>query len=204
MAQNLPSQVLRSLLALTEKRESIVSQLEKLDAEITAAFQRSTDGGPINLIGPPARVRGGKKAVASTRKRGKRGALKGLILSALETAGAAGVAVKDLASKLGVKPQNVHVWFATTGKKHAEKTGKGVYRLKGAKPVEVKVEAPAPAAKPAPKKAPKTKAKAKAKPVAKAAVAKVVKPVKKAVAKTKAKAKAKAKPAKKAAAAPSK
>lgn len=75
-----------------------------------------------------------KKAVkASTRKSsGKRGALKSRILSALSEAGAKGITVKDLSKDLGVKSQNIHVWFSSTGKKMKEihKIGPGVYRLK--------------------------------------------------------------------------
>ena len=56
-------------------------------------------------------------AVAKVRrsKRGKR--LKEPLLKALSAAGSAGVTVKELASKLKVKPGNIFSWFYTTGKK---------------------------------------------------------------------------------------
>jgi predicted transcriptional regulator of viral defense system len=40
--------------------------------------------------------------------------------------------VKELSSKLGVKNQNVHVWFSSTGKKLGtiQRIGAGRYRLK--------------------------------------------------------------------------
>ena len=84
-------------------------------------------------------------------KRGKRGALKELILAGLKEAGEAGVAVKHLAAKLGLKPGSVHVWFGTTGKKSGltEALGKGVYRLKnsvGADTEQSLLEAPKPKA----------------------------------------------------------
>lgn len=74
---------------------------------------------------------GNGRAVKPPKKRGKRGATKELILEALKAAGAVGISVKELSAKLGLKNQNVHVWFNTTGKKLAkiEKTGKGTYRL---------------------------------------------------------------------------
>jgi predicted transcriptional regulator of viral defense system len=63
---------------------------------------------------------------------GRRGALKARILAALRTAGDKGVAVKELSAKLGVKNQNVHVWFSSTGKKLGtiQRVGAGRYRLK--------------------------------------------------------------------------
>jgi predicted transcriptional regulator of viral defense system len=63
---------------------------------------------------------------------GRRGALKARILAALRAAGEKGVAVKDLSAKLGVKNQNVHVWFSSTGKKLGtiQRVGAGRYRLK--------------------------------------------------------------------------
>jgi predicted transcriptional regulator of viral defense system len=50
----------------------------------------------------------------------------------LRTAGDKGVAVKELSAKLGVKNQNVHVWFSSTGKKLGtiQRIGAGRYRLK--------------------------------------------------------------------------
>jgi hypothetical protein len=70
-------------------------------------------------------------------------------LAALKEAGEAGIAVRHLAAKLGLKSGSVHVWFGTTGKKSGltEALGKGVYRLKesiGAGPAQSSLEAPKP------------------------------------------------------------
>lgn len=35
------------------------------------------------------------------------------------------VKVADLAKHLGLKNANLHAWFATTGKKHTKKVGRG-------------------------------------------------------------------------------
>lgn len=60
----------------------------------------------------------------------KRGALKEFILKELQAAGKAGVAVKELSERLGVKNQNIHVWFSSTGKSlGARKVGRGRYAL---------------------------------------------------------------------------
>jgi hypothetical protein len=42
------------------------------------------------------------------------------------------VKVVELAKKIGVKGTNLHIWFATTGKKNPaiKKVGKGHYQLK--------------------------------------------------------------------------
>ena len=72
-------------------------------------------------------------APAKAAKTGsKRGALKGDILKLLAAAGPEGVSVKDISSTLGVKNQNVHVWFSTTGKKMPEisKVGEARYAYK--------------------------------------------------------------------------
>lgn len=64
-------------------------------------------------------------------KSGKKGGVKEQIVALLEKAGAKGISVKDIAEKLDVKPGNIHVWFATTGKSvGVDKVAPGVYRLK--------------------------------------------------------------------------
>ena len=62
-----------------------------------------------------------------------RGGLGAKVLKALESAGDAGVKVTELANALKVKAGNLHVWFATTGKKNPaiKKAGKGHYKLVG-------------------------------------------------------------------------
>jgi hypothetical protein len=54
-------------------------------------------------------------------------------LAALQKAGDEGVAVKDLAAALGVKSQNIHVWFSSTGRKvkGVTKVGAGRWKYNG-------------------------------------------------------------------------
>lgn len=61
----------------------------------------------------------------------RRGELAAMILKHLKAAGDAGIRVRDLAEKIGAKPKNLFIWFATTGKKkrQIEKVGEGHYRL---------------------------------------------------------------------------
>ena len=146
MSLNLSTDSLRSILSLSEKRDALLAELQKVETEISRALgsgtvakastlSHKTGNGRAAAASPKAA--GGKKA---SPKRGKRGAVKELILAGLKEAGEAGIAVKHLAAKLAIKPQNLHVWFHTTGKKSGliEAAGKGVYRLKQA----VGVEAP--------------------------------------------------------------
>lgn len=144
---SLDTSKLRGLISLVEKRDKLSAELEKVAAAITAALggkstpvksskerrkrsktklkrskKAAVKAGAVDPVGPPA--------VKSSRKTGRRGALKAKIVTALKAAGNKGVSVKDLSSKLGVKNQNIHVWFATTGKKlGAKKVKPGVYKL---------------------------------------------------------------------------
>lgn len=121
---SLNSAHLKSLVALVEKREAAQAEVDRLTAEIFEAL-----GGKVTKEKVPAA--GAKRRPKKGRpKMNKRGALKEFILKELEAAGSAGVAVKELSERLGVKNQNVHVWFASTGKSlGAKKIGRGRYAL---------------------------------------------------------------------------
>ena len=54
---------------------------------------------------------------AESKSGQKHGALRDSILAALQKADGAGIAIKDLSRALGVKAQNLHVWFSSTGRK---------------------------------------------------------------------------------------
>lgn len=61
--------------------------------------------------------RGRPKRLRATATRRPSQPLKSKILTALKTAPPAGLTVRELAQSLGLKPNNVHAWFYTTGKK---------------------------------------------------------------------------------------
>ncbi len=61
-----------------------------------------------------------QKAPAQEPKTRKAAATKEAIIELVKGAGNAGITVKDVAGKLGVKPQGVYVWFGNTGKKVKE------------------------------------------------------------------------------------
>ena len=144
--------VLRRLLTLSEKKESLLNEIGSIDKEIVSI----TSGKPAAAAAPKAAATkaaapqtAAPKAAApqaaapkgkpgrkpgKTGKRGKRGALKEKILALLADAGEAGARVKDIAIKLGAKPQNIHVWFSSTGKKLAnvKRVDSGHYKVVGA------------------------------------------------------------------------
>jgi hypothetical protein len=156
LTMSIPSKTLRSLLGLTEKRDALINELQKIEAAITSAFSGTVKDTAVatkrgrkpgrkaqapktivsKVVAPaPAKKTSVAKSVKSKAavgaKRGKRGALKEQIIAALKEAGTKGIGVKDISSKLGVKSANIHVWFGTTGKTvGVEKVSPGVYRLK--------------------------------------------------------------------------
>ena len=131
---------LEALVKLTKKRDMVIGELKKLEGAIAGLYggRKSEPESPVRR----RRGRGRRRAtstyetkaakVTEARGGGRRGALKARILTALRAAGDKGVAVKELSSKLGVKNQNVHVWFSSTGKKLGtiQRVGAGRYRLK--------------------------------------------------------------------------
>ncbi len=112
---NLTSDQLTQLIELINRKEKVLAELARIDAEL----QSLESGSPLpkKRGRKPGRPSGSVPAVQppKTRKRGKR--LKKSLLKALEAAGAAGITVKELSSKLNVKPGNIFSWFYTTGKK---------------------------------------------------------------------------------------
>jgi hypothetical protein len=135
---NITSSELRKLIPIVERKEGVQQELAEIESKLSAylspepvspkvpvarrtraarAFRNSE---PIAAKGHRPKVQAVSKSVRSSRgpKPGqRRGALKDSILTALKKAGDGGLAVKDLAAALGVKSQNVHVWFSSTGRK---------------------------------------------------------------------------------------
>lgn len=111
---SLNPEVLRELTKLAEQKLELTEKIKAIDARINAV----ANGTPV------AKAASSKKGVAASGKKsvgapksGKRGQLKQQIIALLSKAGAEGIPVKEISQTLGVKNQNVHVWFSTTGKK---------------------------------------------------------------------------------------
>ncbi len=128
---NLTSAQLAHLIGLVKEKELLQAKLENVTAELKAL--ESGKPAPKKRGRKPGRPAGSKNqtTVAKTKpaKRGKR--LKEPLLKALKAAGASGITVKDLATKLKVKPGNIFSWFYTTGKKikGINKVGEAKYAL---------------------------------------------------------------------------
>ena len=141
------SAVLKNLSKLVDQKDRLLKEVEKIESQLQGLITGKSSkpagkrrGRPVKKknVGRPA-----KKASASTKaassknptaprkkKRVARGSIQGKVLAALTAAKDEGVKVVDLAKKLGVKGGALHVWFATTGKKHPiTKIGKGHYKL---------------------------------------------------------------------------
>lgn len=157
MSLNLSTDTLRSILSFSEKRDALLAELQKVETEISKVLGGAAPAKVATLGHETGHgrttVRSSTKASAKRKsvpaKRAKRGAVKELILAGLKEAGDAGIAVKHLAAKIGIKPQNIHVWLHTTGRKggFVKALGKGVYRLEESFGVEApQIEAPRPKA----------------------------------------------------------
>ena len=116
---------LKSLLVLEEKRVALQQQIDDIQEQISAISNQVLGEAPSAI----AKV--ARKVVATGRA--QRGALKEQILTALESAGDAGVRVAELAESLGTKAANLHAWFHATTKRMPSivKVSGGHYRLNG-------------------------------------------------------------------------
>jgi hypothetical protein len=127
----------RHLLSLTEKREAVQAELAKVESQIAVLEKEKEKVEASRKVIAKAPVKKAAvvvKAKPAAKSNGRRGGLKDRILALLEKAGSRGATVVDIADTLGVKVGNIHVWFATTGKKMSNviKIKPGLYGLKGA------------------------------------------------------------------------
>ena len=115
----LSSAQLARAISLVKEKETLQAKLDQVTAELQS-FETGKSA-PKRRGRKPGRPPGSKNVPAAAKakgrkaKRGKR--LKEPLLKALSAAGATGITVKDLATKLKVKPGNIFSWFYTTGKK---------------------------------------------------------------------------------------
>jgi hypothetical protein len=130
---NINTGALRNLIKLTERKESLLSEIEKIEKQLASLLTGKAVRATGKRRGRPAKKGKATKAVKAGRsaKRAPRGTLKKKIFAALKAAGEAGLKVTDLSKKIGVKNANVHVWFSSTGKKLPEikRVGKGHFKL---------------------------------------------------------------------------
>jgi hypothetical protein len=137
---------LRNLMKLTERKEALVNEIEKIESQLASLFSGKAVSTGSKRRGRPAKkgrpgrpagkkVKAAKSAPGKVKRRAPRGALKKKIFAALKAAGNAGMKVTDLSKKIGVKNANVHVWFSSTGRNLPEikKVGKGHFKFEDKK-----------------------------------------------------------------------
>jgi len=117
---------LTKLSRLIGQKEKLQTQLVALEAKINAIG--GTDIGSREVAKP-----GRKKGRRGPKPGAKPGKLKETVLAALHAT--EGLTIKELATKLKVKSNNLYSWFYTTGKKVAglKKSAAGKYTYSGAK-----------------------------------------------------------------------
>jgi hypothetical protein len=125
----LSSAQLAQLIGLVKEREVLQLKLDKVDAAL-----KSIEGGgsvPKKRGRKPGRPALNKAAVKGPKVRRRSKRLKDSILKLLKAAGSSGITVKELSTKLKVKPGNIFSWFYTTGKKVGglKKVGEAKYAL---------------------------------------------------------------------------
>lgn len=124
--------------ALNAEKARLEQELDRVNKLLELA------GGSTPRIGRPTAEKGtGKRG---RRARGGKGQIKEAVVAEIQAAGPAGIAVKDIASKIGVPASRLGTWFATTGKrvKEIQRLNRGVYHWGGEStaPVETAKESP--------------------------------------------------------------
>ena len=121
---NLSLTELRSALRLLEQRNDLLQQVAEVDRQLAAL----EGGKPAPAPQPVAATKPVARAKAGGRRK-----LKDEVISLLQSAGASGMTVGELAGRLGVGVNRIFTWFYATGKKvkQIKKIGNAQYRWVG-------------------------------------------------------------------------
>lgn len=127
---NINTGALRNLIRLTERKESLVHEIQKIERQLASIISGKSAPKAGKRRGRPVGKKSAKP-VARKAKRAPRGSLKKKIFAALKAAGDSGMKATELSKKIGVKNANVHVWFSSTGRKFPEikRVGKGHFKF---------------------------------------------------------------------------
>lgn len=127
----LTSAQLGELSKLVALKEKLQAELQAVEAKLENLGGGAIGKGSARRGRPPGKVTKAPGAKRGPKKGSKPGYLKAKVVEALKVAGATGLTIKDLAAKVGSKPNNLNSWFYTTGKKVAKKLADGKYVLSG-------------------------------------------------------------------------
>lgn len=130
MLRNIPSSTLKELVRLSERKETLLAQIQEIDREMLRVQNRF--GIPTREGDRRAPVTVSRTRTGPIRLRSKRGALKEKILRTLRAAGKQGTTVSELSKKLKVPSANLYVWFNGTGRsvRGIKKIGVAKYQLR--------------------------------------------------------------------------
>ncbi|MHB1308758.1 MAG: hypothetical protein ACYDC1_00315 [Limisphaerales bacterium] len=122
--ENLTSADLKDLVELVEQKEALAAQIARINAQLDAF-----GGAKPTAVKAMAPVSAPRK----TTKRQPRGQLKAAILALLKGTGSKGLAVSEIAAKVGLASKAVFAWFYRTGKsiKQIKKVGEARYAWLG-------------------------------------------------------------------------
>jgi len=127
--KNITSAELRQLISIVERKERVQEELREIESKLSTHLSpepatptvqiRRGKSRSVRVGKRPLEVKASKSKVQQAEaKSGQRhGALRDSILAALQKADGAGIPIKELSRTLGVKAQNLHVWFSSTGRK---------------------------------------------------------------------------------------
>ncbi len=124
---------LRAMLQLSERKEALLAELNKLEEEIISHFSGNFTSISQAVNKSPKKEKSLKPKISSKEPlRAARGTMKIQILEALAEAGPEGIKVSELSKKIGAKNANVHVWLSSAGKKlpEIERIGAGHFRIR--------------------------------------------------------------------------
>lgn len=117
--------LLRQVLKLSERKETLLHELAKIENEIFAQLHSHS-----SATGTTIKNEDGNNL--RTGKRLGKGMMKQNVLEALKEAGEAGLRIPELSKKIDATSGSLHVWFTNVGKKlsEIEKIGAGHFRIR--------------------------------------------------------------------------
>ncbi len=126
----LTSADLKVLAQLLKEKEALLARVAKIDARLSSFGAASapapakparskrvrSPARPAPKAAPSAAPAKPAAAAAAPARRRPPGMLKEKVIALLQGAGKSGISVREIASRLGLKPQRIYVWFNATGR----------------------------------------------------------------------------------------
>ncbi len=110
------SAAIRQIIPLAEKRDVLLKKIAELDEKISE-LKTIKPAPPAREEAKPIRKEPLPRKVEKIEESSKEDGVSAKILKLLKASGTKGVTTKEIASRLGMKVENVHVWFSFKGRK---------------------------------------------------------------------------------------